>query len=136
CPDPGRTVTGLQELLINAVEHGNLGITYAEKTKLVIEGTWITEVKRRLSMDCYRQRSAVVEFERHPTELVLTIRDEGFGFDYQCYLNFDPERVLDPNGRGIALARMVSFDELEYQGMGNTVQVRINTLTERHTEFL
>ena len=31
CPDPQRVVVGMSELLINAVEHGNLGITYDEK---------------------------------------------------------------------------------------------------------
>jgi hypothetical protein len=29
--NPGRTATGYSELLINAVEHGNLGISYAKK---------------------------------------------------------------------------------------------------------
>jgi len=30
-PSAGKVVVGLSELLINAVEHGNLGITYQEK---------------------------------------------------------------------------------------------------------
>ncbi len=34
CPDPIKSVLGLGELLVNAVEHGNLGITYSEKTLL------------------------------------------------------------------------------------------------------
>ncbi|MBF0528547.1 MAG: response regulator [Deltaproteobacteria bacterium] len=127
CPDPGRVVMGLQELLINAVEHGNLGITYDEKKQFVIAGTWISEVERRLSMDCYGERKVVVELERRPSEIMLTIGDEGVGFDCQCYLDLDPERVRDPNGRGIAMARMFSFDGLEYQGNGNTVKVRVNT---------
>ena len=35
-PEPQVAVYGLNELLINAVEHGNLGITFAEKTKFVL----------------------------------------------------------------------------------------------------
>jgi CheY-like chemotaxis protein len=31
--NPERTVTGYSELLINAIEHGNLGISYAEKSR-------------------------------------------------------------------------------------------------------
>ncbi len=31
CPQPHRVVTGISELLINALEHGNLKIGYAEK---------------------------------------------------------------------------------------------------------
>src|SRR5262249_39246858 len=34
CPDPEAAVVGLTELLVNAVEHGNLGITYEEKSSL------------------------------------------------------------------------------------------------------
>ena len=39
----------------------------------------------------------------------------------QRYLTFDPERAFDPNGRGIAMAKMLSFSELEYRGKGNQV---------------
>lgn len=49
CPDcPARAIHGLQELLINAVEHGNLGMTYAEKGSLLLEDRWEQEVERRL----------------------------------------------------------------------------------------
>jgi hypothetical protein len=36
--DPMRTINGYSELLINAVEHGNLGISYAEKSILLSDG--------------------------------------------------------------------------------------------------
>ena len=49
CPDPRRVVIGLTELLVNAVEHGNLEISYAEKGLLQDQGQWETEVARRLS---------------------------------------------------------------------------------------
>jgi len=37
------------------------------------------------------------------------------------YLEFSPERAFDTHGRGIALARNLSFTRLEYQGSGNEV---------------
>jgi hypothetical protein len=33
----------------------------------------------------------------------------------------DPKRAFDPNGRGIALARAMSFDQLDFRGCGNLV---------------
>jgi YesN/AraC family two-component response regulator len=45
-----RLVVGLSELLINAVEHGNLGIDYATKPRLNTAGTWLEEVGRRLAL--------------------------------------------------------------------------------------
>lgn len=127
CPDPGRSGLGLQELLINAVEHGNLGISYADKTQLMIEDRWLEEVRRREDDPAYASRQVKVSMVRSSGLLSFTIKDEGEGFSWRDYLELSPERAFDPHGRGIALARMSSFDSMEYQGNGNTVTVSINT---------
>lgn len=121
CPHPERVVQGLQELLVNAVEHGNLGIRYEEKSWLILEGTWHEEVLRRLDMPEYSAREVEVDFLRGPERLQFTIRDQGQGFDWRGYLDFAPERAFDLHGRGIAMAAKLSFDGLAYQGNGNTV---------------
>lgn len=121
CPDPERVVQGLQELLINAVEHGNLGICYAEKGDLMLAGTWLDEIQRRLQLPEYRDRYAEVRFQRQADTLDFTIQDQGEGFNWRDYLDFSAERAFDLHGRGIAMARSLSFDHLEYFGNGNTV---------------
>ena len=125
-PDPEKRVIGLQELLINAVEHGNLGLSYQDKTELLMEGRWQEEVERRLGLPAYRERFVEVMFERIPHAIRFTIRDQGEGFDWRKYLDFDPARIFDPHGRGIAMARIMSFSALEYQGNGNTVLATID----------
>jgi DNA-binding response OmpR family regulator len=125
CVVPERVVVGLQELLINAVEHGNLGITYAEKTRLMLDSCWQQEVERRLELPELQHKFVEINFERQCDKVVFTINDQGQGFAWQNYLEFDPERVFDPHGRGIALAKMMSFDSLTYLGNGNTVQVSV-----------
>jgi len=125
CPEPESAILGLRELLINAVEHGNLGISYAEKSHLLYTDTWHTEVTRRLAAEENRDKRVRVHFERRPPALVITISDDGQGFDWRDYLDFDPRRAFDLNGRGIALARAKSFDTMEYQGSGNSVVVTI-----------
>jgi hypothetical protein len=35
---------------LNAVEHGNLGISYVDKGKLIENDTWRMEIERRLSL--------------------------------------------------------------------------------------
>lgn len=121
CPDPETQVVGLSELLINAVEHGNLGISYKEKSDLLSSNSWQAEIDRRLSLDEYRNRRVRVEFERHDDEVRITIRDEGSGFDWMSYLEIDPRRAFDTHGRGIAMAKMFSFSRLEYHGNGSEV---------------
>ena len=123
-PDPGRAMLGLQELMINAVEHGNAGISYADKTELVLAGRWHEEVERLLALPVNSGKSVEVRFLREPGAVIVTIRDEGPGFDFRKYLDFDPERLFDPHGRGIAMARSESFDSLEFEGTGSTVRVR------------
>jgi len=124
-PDPERVVQGLLELLVNAIEHGNLGITYEEKGALLVADGWHDEVDRRLALPENRHKRVEVAFERRPETIEVTIRDQGPGFKWVKYLTFDPDRAVDPHGRGIALAHAMSFDTLDYIGKGNTVQVAV-----------
>lgn len=121
CPDPDRVAPGLSDLMVNAVEHGNLGITYREKALLKWEGDWEAEIQRRFALPQFRDRVARIRVSRANGQLSFTITDEGDGFEWQKFLDFDPERAFDPNGRGIAMARLTSFATLEYQGRGNVV---------------
>jgi CheY-like chemotaxis protein/anti-sigma regulatory factor (Ser/Thr protein kinase) len=126
CPQPEAAALTLSELFVNAVEHGNLGISYEEKSQLRREERWDEEVACRLALDANRGKRVRVGLARGDDELSIRIIDEGNGFDWQRYLEFDPARAFDPNGRGIALARMSGAATIEYQGVGNTVVVRMS----------
>lgn len=121
CPHPDTVAPGLSDLMVNAIEHGNLGVTYQEKSLLKWEGDWEAEIRRRLALPAFCERFATVRAERQGGRILFTISDQGEGFDWQKYLSFDPERAFDPNGRGIAMAKLMSFASLEYQGRGNVV---------------
>jgi len=125
-PQPQKAVLGISELLINAVEHGNLAISYQEKSTLLKEGKWEGEVERRLGLPEYAEKKVEVKLERVPHQLRLSICDGGSGFDSSNYLEMSPERAFDPNGRGIAMSKMMSFDSLEYMGKGNQVVAVVN----------
>lgn len=129
CPNPKRVALGLSELLVNAVEHGNLEIDYSEKSRLLRQGRWQEEVENRLIEECYRDRYVAVNFRREDDGVSISIVDQGEGFDWRPYLDFSPERAFDPHGRGISVARMLSFDSMEYRGAGNEVVVKVNAVT-------
>ncbi len=120
-PEPDNVVLGLSELLVNAVEHGNLGIGYERKTELTRQGRWREEIESLLHDSDHADRTVRVSYERTATELRLIIRDEGEGFDPAPYMQLDPDRVTDNHGRGIAMANMVSFDAIEYRAGGTEV---------------
>ncbi|MGE5472504.1 MAG: response regulator [Bacteroidota bacterium] len=119
CPNADQAVLGISELLINAVEHGNLGLSYADKARLKREDCWQSEISRLLKQPENAAKRVRVAFERSRDRITLRIEDEGSGFEWQDYLELSPERACDPNGRGIALARMMSFGNITYEGCGN-----------------
>lgn len=126
CPKPDAVIYGLSELMINAVEHGNLNITYAEKMELVMGDCWQKEVEKRLGLTENRDKYAKLTFETDPQHVIITIKDQGKGFKWQSYLDFDPVRMAsDPHGKGIAIARVTSFPMLEYRSGGSEVVCRI-----------
>lgn len=126
CPSPEVVALGLGELFTNAVEHGNLGISYAEKTSLRLANRWEAEVERRLMLPENANRKVRVEVKELANEVVFIVSDCGSGFDWKNYLAIAPERAYDPNGRGIAVARQLSFSKLEYRGCGNTVVATVS----------
>lgn len=121
--DPEKVGVGICELLLNAVEHGNLGITYRDKSRLLATDSWEEEIARRLAMPPYAARYATVEFDRAPGTIRMVIKDQGEGFDWRPYLDFTPERAFDAHGRGIATAKQMCFTRLEYRGSGNEVAI-------------
>ncbi len=121
CPEPGRAVLGLVEVLMNAVEHGNLQISYEEKSQLDENGQLDAEIERRQSLPEFTNKLVEVAFVRQETGVQITITDQGGGFDWQSYLTIDENRAFDSHGRGIAMAKLISFDAIEYRGVGNQV---------------
>lgn len=121
-PSPNN-VLGISEMLINAIEHGNLGISYADKTALVTNGTWRADVDRRLKLPENVSKYVRVTLKRNTTKLTLLIEDQGPGFDWQKYLNLDEIRVFDNHGRGIAISR--EYLELQFFPPGNKVLITI-----------
>lgn len=126
-PAPERVVLGLTELLVNGIEHGNLGIGYGEKKAMMQAGNWRETIDDLQQLPAHKDKRVWVQLIREPAVLRLTIRDEGGGFDWRPYLEFDPLRAYDPNGRGISMARAMSFESVVYGGTGNelTAMVRL-----------
>lgn len=120
-PDPERVIQGLAELIINGIEHGNLGITYEEKTDLIERSMWRHEINYPCNLPENKKKLVQVTFRRNEDGLYVKVEDQGEGFDWKSFLDIDPARAKDNHGRGIAQARAVSFDKLQYNTAGNVV---------------
>lgn len=122
-PEPQRALPGLLEILVNAVEHGNLGITYAEKSALLKAGRWEQEIAERLALPQYAGRRVRIDLRRDAARVRVRVTDEGAGFDWRPFLDIARDRLFDLHGRGIAMSRLMSFDTLDYRGCGNEVEL-------------
>ena len=122
CPKPERAMQ-VAEILTNAVEHGNLGITYEEKTELIERGSFEEEISRRESQLTDMDKYVEVRVTKFPDKLTVYVEDQGGGFDFERYLTMDELRVFDNHGRGIAIAN--SFLKLDFFGVGNKVLATI-----------
>ena len=125
CPEPQRSFVGLFELMLNALEHGNLGITYEEKSALIEARGWQDEVHRREALPENRQKRVTIRLSRFRTKVRFLLQDQGPGFQWQDFQAMDPARIFDSHGRGILLARWEAFDRVEYQGNGNRVLMEV-----------
>ena len=122
CPEPETLQIALHELMLNAVEHGNLGLGFERKAELMNSGLWRREVERLLAQPGQRERFAWLRVERRPRALHFLICDQGQGFDPAPYLDLDPARAVEPEGRGIAIARLLAFPDLVFSAGGRCVE--------------
>lgn len=125
CPNSKAIAIGLSELLINAIEHGNLSIDFQEKSNLLETGSWKAEIETRLQQDIYKDKFVEINFTRDIDKIMIKITDQGNGFDWKPYLDFSSDRLFLKHGRGIALAKETVFDSISYNERGNEVTATI-----------
>jgi CheY-like chemotaxis protein len=119
--EPEKVVVGLFELLLNAIEHGNLEIGYNEKTRLLNNHQWMEEIESRLYSAPYRDRVVKVSVNETENDIKYIVEDQGKGFKSKFYMQLQTHRAADNHGRGIPFANKCSFERLEFFGAGNEV---------------
>lgn len=113
----------LRELLLNAVEHGNLDLSFEDKSNGLAAGTWKQTLAERAQSEPYCHRMTRVIAHWAPERVAFTITDDGRGFDWRSLPDpTDPANILRDNGRGVLMARM-SVDALNYSAAGNEVTI-------------
>ncbi len=135
CPIPQNAEVLLFELLVNAIEHGNLGFTYNEKTELLDAEKWYETVQERLEMEEYRTKLVTLNASISASEIRFCIEDEGEGFDWEPYLDFSTdERILDNHGRGIAICNHDTGFSIKFLEKGNIVVATLSLETHVKSE--
>ncbi len=122
----------LYEALANAFEHGNLGITFEEKTKVLMVPGGIEKLfKERLSDPDIARRRIFVAADYEPGRAKYRIRDEGEGFDPEAQAKKPLADTTALHGRGITLIRHY-MDEVSWNETGNEVRLSKYLSPKKH----
>jgi DNA-binding response OmpR family regulator len=112
---------GLYEIIVNAIEHGNLGITYEEKEDALNRNSYQNLLEVRLRKAAEEKRMVSINSVLDRYGVTIEVRDEGKGFNYtKLPAATDAESIMSAHGRGILLASLY-FDSIEFRSPGNAV---------------
>jgi len=118
-----RIELGLNELLINAIEHGNWEISYDEKNQALLDDRIGALYKAKREHPDNIQKKVLVKYKQSEKFCEWIITDSGKGFDWKLIPNPSNAQLTRINGRGILLSKL-QFDEFEYMGKGNIVRIK------------
>jgi len=114
---------GLQEIIINAIEHGNLNISFEEKTAAMAEGRYLEFIRERQKDPRFRERKVTIDYILTPGCVKYMITDQGEGFDFERTMkkvDNTVEQDMLTHGRGINMTRVL-FDRVKFNKKGNQV---------------
>ncbi|MGL4370257.1 MAG: ATP-binding protein [Spirochaetota bacterium] len=113
----------LREIIINSIEHGNLNISFDEKTEALETNTYMEFIERRQNDPLYRDRTASIRYSLSGERVIYVIEDDGPGFDFISVMDRVRREAntgdLD-HGRGLMIAHSV-FDSVSFNETGNKV---------------
>lgn len=113
----------LYESLANAFEHGNLEITFEEKSRVLqVPGGIEALFRERLADPRLAKRRIHVAVDYQPGRALYRIRDEGRGFDPALETRKPLAATSALHGRGIRLIRHY-MDEVGWNETGNEIRL-------------
>jgi two-component system, HptB-dependent secretion and biofilm response regulator len=118
----------LNELLMNALEHGTLNITYLQKHALLESHDYEEFLENALSaLTDLENKKIVVRVEeiliKKNKAVIINVKDSGRGFDVATTLKaLSLDKNIRLNGRGILMSDSV-LDALFYNESGNEVSI-------------
>ncbi len=113
--------TGLQEIIINAVEHGNLEISSKEKLTQYNSGNYYDYLKKRSEQSEFKNRYVSIKTFSSVEYIKIIVEDMGKGFNHSVISDpYKPSDFFKESGKGLMLVKK-AFDDVQYNEKGNLV---------------
>jgi DNA-binding NarL/FixJ family response regulator len=119
CPDVPMLKMALGEVLLNAIEHGNLGIGMKEKSTAMGKNAYPDLLRERMKDPRYAGKLVTLHVRMTRDRLMYRVIDQGEGFDYKSLFKRDPHASVG-SGLGLFVAKSF-FTRLTFRGRGNEV---------------
>jgi DNA-binding response OmpR family regulator len=118
------------EALVNALEHGNLGMESSLKGDFITgHDAYSAQLQSRLADPAYASRRIDVLVQTTPDCYEVTIIDDGPGFDTSKLTKISDDSLTKQCGRGLAMIRMV-MDEVVHNEKGNRIELVLRKKSE------
>ncbi|MBN1799166.1 MAG: response regulator [Spirochaetales bacterium] len=114
---------GIEEMIANAIEHGNLAIGFSKKSEALKKGNFGSLLEQKLKNSENSQKQIFISSHLTKKSFSITIRDQGSGFDWKNLPSLSAQSLHHYNGRGIILTK-IFFDRVIYNDAGNQVTLK------------
>lgn len=126
--------TALQEIVLNALEHGNIGINSDDKNRLLYAREYESYLKKRMNEDDIYDKKIGFEvfFSEHEDESIIgvAVSDEGSGFDVcKTIKEITVQNGIHLGGRGLKVSELYT-NGIYFNRIGNEAVLFLTTKEE------
>ena len=111
----------LYEVCINAIEHGNLGISYETKREWIEKNIYYVKLSELLSSEIAKNTFVEIKLNIEKDCITLTVKDKGQGFKPNKEIEkIKKDSFTRNSGRGMMMVKSY-FDMIKYNKTGNAI---------------
>lgn len=111
----------LTEALMNAMEHGNFEIGFAQKSESLRANSYHTLLENKLADPELSRRRITLDYHMTADAVRICVKDEGKGFDWKNRPDpQSPDNLALEHGRGLSIMGLFT-DEVTFNNKGNEI---------------
>ncbi|TXJ47539.1 ATP-binding protein [Brachyspira pilosicoli] len=115
--------SALYEVIINAIEHGNLNILYEQKKEWLQKNIYNKKLKELLKSELAKNTNIELTLDINENDkiIIIKVKDNGEGFNIKRALKaIKDDGFARESGRGIIIIKSY-FDEVKHNKKGNVI---------------
>ncbi|AUJ49741.1 ATP-binding protein [Brachyspira hyodysenteriae] len=111
----------LYEVIMNAIEHGNLNILYETKKNWLKKNIYHKKLKELLKTEKAKSTNVEITLQIEEDNITISVKDQGLGFKpKQEAKKINNDGFARESGRGIMMIKSY-FDEVKFNKKGNVI---------------